>query len=590
MDTAHLLYLRIKAGQDGSTKRIHITKFPFTIGRDPDNDLQILDTSVSRYHAKICVMPDGKYLLVDTQSKYGTHLKGSRITEHTLADGDEIIIADQPGTKITFELLPQGKQGVEDPITVANYVEPLAGDTGPLAPEQVYDPTSSLRIAANQTRFLNLELIKQVKTDPDKILRQLTSLYDLTNRMLPSTSHAELFSVWMDTLFDFLPVQCGAILLWNQAAGRFEVKLKRSSDGTPESAINISSTIANQAFQDNVAVMTVDALNDDRFAAKESLVMPRIRSVLAAPISSKLRVWGVCYLYNSNPGKFQSEDLEYLMATARAAGLVIENLRHEELAQKTEELREALAKLAETQDQLVHAEHLASLGTLTAGVAHEINNPLAAILQSVNTALERCAKVQNEELRERLSKPLQRALENGERIQRIVQDLRTFSRADRVQGEKANVRQEVEAVFHILQPLAESRQIELVADFGNLDWVEAPPTRLHQLLVNLVQNAIHASADGSRVEVHTGRAEAAENQGWIQVRDYGIGMSAETKARIFDPFFTTKPVGIGTGLGLWVCQSIIKSLNGSMQVESEVGEGTTFTLNLPLFLDGSSAS
>lgn len=551
-DSEYLPYMQIGDEPEGSAKRVRISKLPFTIGREPNNDLYIENTAVSRRHAEIRRSPEGQYYLVDARSKQGTWLNGVRIEECILAPGDEVRLARNPSTVLRFGLSPGA------------------------------DPTYSVRITVSQTRFLNPELINQVKTDPDKILRQLVSLYDLTNRMLPSTSLTGLFTVWMDTLFDFLPVQCGAILLWNQATGEFDVKLKRCPEDAIDQDISISSTITNQAFRENVAVMAVDALNDERFATKSSVVLPRIRSVLAAPISSKSRVWGVCYLYNSIPGKFQPEDLEYLMATARAAGLVIENLRHEELARITEELRETLAKLAETQDQLVHAEHLASLGTLTAGVAHEINNPLAAILQSLNTAIGRLSKISDEETRDLISKPLQRARDNGERIERIVRDLRAFSRAERVRGARADVRREIESALQILQPLAESRQIRLQADCGDLDWIEAPPTRLHQLLINIIQNAIHASSDGGLVEVSAGRAATLEGYGWIQIRDFGVGMTDEVKARIFDPLFTTKPVGVGAGLGLWVCQSIVKSLGGSIYVESEPARETIFTLNLPL--------
>ncbi|HKQ79757.1 MAG TPA: ATP-binding protein [Blastocatellia bacterium] len=605
-DSETLPYLRIRDECEGSIKRIQITKTPFTIGREPNNDLEVDNLSVSRYHAEIRRTPDGRYLLIDTESKHGTRINGTRISEQVLADGDEIALAHENPTVLRFELSPYA--GSEDGSikTITRHPQEVADESSP-QPEgsniDPFDPNFSLRITANQTRFLNPELIERVKTEPNKILRQLTSLYDLTNRMLPSTSLTELFRVWMDTLFDFLPVQCGAILLWNQAAGEFDVMLKRCSEGASEEEIGVSSTIVNQVFRDNVAVMTVDALNDDRFSSRYSVALPRIRSALSAPISSKSRVWGVCYLYNSIPGQFQSDDLEYLMATARAAGLVIENLRHEELAKITEELREAMDKLAKTQDQLVHAEHLASLGTLTAGVAHEINNPLAAILQSLDTALGRCARIPDEEMRNRIDKPLRRARDNGERIGRIVQDLRTFSRAERVRGEKADVRQEIESAFQILKPLAEARQIRLQAFYGELDWVEAPPTRLSQLLINIIQNAIHASADGGCVEAHTGRAKAPGEPGerapadhgpgdygpgdhaWIQIRDFGVGMTPEVKARIFNPFFTTKAVGVGTGLGLWVCQSIIKSLGGSIEVESEPGKGTIFTLNLRLHAD-----
>ena len=250
----------------------------------------------------------------------------------------------------------------------------------------------------------------------------------------------------------------------------------------------------------------------------------------------------------------------------------------EALEERNRELKDTLDQLAEAQEKLLHAERMASLGVLVAGVAHEINNPLAAVLQSVNTAIERASKLQVEEISSKICKPLVRSRENAERIQRIVQDLRAFARAERVQGQTADVRSEIETAFQMLNEQAERRNITLVAQYGSVKYIEASPMRLDQILVNIIQNAIQASPDGATIEVMTGRTEGEETRAWIKIRDYGSGMSPEVKARIFDPFFTMKPVGKGTGLGLWICQSIVHSLGGSIEVKTEPGAGTTFTL------------
>ncbi len=246
-----------------------------------------------------------------------------------------------------------------------------------------------------------------------------------------------------------------------------------------------------------------------------------------------------------------------------------------ELEEKNKELKQTLARLSETQEQLLHAQRMASLGILVAGVAHEINNPLGAMLQSINTASERVKKINSEELAQSIAKPLKRAADNGERIQKIVQDLRNFARAERVKGESANLTNEIEAAIQILGEQAEKRNIRLLTTYNSAKYVEAPPTRLDQLLVNIIQNAIHASPDNSQIEIITGEQDS---KAWVKIIDHGTGMTPEVKARIFDPFFTTKPVGVGTGLGLWICQSIVNSLGGSMDLETTPGVGTTFIL------------
>jgi PAS domain S-box-containing protein len=246
------------------------------------------------------------------------------------------------------------------------------------------------------------------------------------------------------------------------------------------------------------------------------------------------------------------------------------------------------------QKQLELADRLASLGTMAAGVAHEVNNPLAVVVANaafVDEELGRCledlARNDNrpgEAVRGRFDE-ISRALADlqsaGSRIGRIVADLRAFSRPVARTG-RADVIQAVE--WAIRATATELRhRAGLVTALDAAPAVTGEESRLGQVFVNLLINAAHAIAPGhaseNQVRVSTRTDEAG--RAVVEIRDTGSGIPDSIRDRIFEPFFTTKPVGSGTGLGLSICTGIIHSFGGEIQVQSRAGEGTTFRVILP---------
>jgi signal transduction histidine kinase len=232
------------------------------------------------------------------------------------------------------------------------------------------------------------------------------------------------------------------------------------------------------------------------------------------------------------------------------------------------------------------AQRLASIGTLAAGVAHELNNPLTFVLSNVELVAAcigrlRGAPAQAEAWDEALE-ALDDALEGAERMRAILRDLRTLARPEEREHGSADVR----AVLEHAAALASSEvrhRARLVWDVGDVPPVRGSEGRLGQVFVNLIVNAAHAIPEGNP-GAHVIRLSAArlgDAQVAVSVRDTGAGIAPENLSRVFDPFFTTKPVGLGTGLGLWVCRNIVSGLGGSMEVESEVGRGTMFRVVLP---------
>lgn len=273
------------------------------------------------------------------------------------------------------------------------------------------------------------------------------------------------------------------------------------------------------------------------------------------------------------------------------------------------ELNTAKQNFRYAQEQLVQSDKMASIGQLAAGVAHEINNPVGYVYSNLNS-LDRYVKdvfavlhsyeaaesaiadpnlqaaigrekqaAEIDYLKQDLPSLLAESREGLERVKKIVQDLKDFSRksSDDEAWQITDLHKCLDSTLNIVWNELKYK-CELRRDYGSLPEVECLPSQLNQVLMNILVNAGHAIQNHGTVTVATG---LAGDQVWIAISDSGAGIPAENLSRIFDPFFTTKPVGQGTGLGLALSYSIIQKHNGHIEVESEVGVGTTFRIWLP---------
>ena len=235
--------------------------------------------------------------------------------------------------------------------------------------------------------------------------------------------------------------------------------------------------------------------------------------------------------------------------------------------------------------QLMEAGKMASLGELSAGVAHEINNPLAIILTERQILLDLAD--QNPALDEPFKKDLKESLAQIDvqvnRCKRITHNLLRFSRRTRSVIEKVDLNDFLGEIVELMEREARSSGIKFLSEPDEgLQPILSDPSQLQQVFLNLITNAIdaHNGRPYGTIRITT-KAEGQKEKVRITVADTGSGIPKENLSKIFDPFFTTKPVGRGTGLGLSICYSIIQRLGGTISVKSEVGEGTEFTLELP---------
>ena len=273
-----------------------------------------------------------------------------------------------------------------------------------------------------------------------------------------------------------------------------------------------------------------------------------------------------------------------------------------------EELESAYKELKATQSKILQQEKMASIGQLAAGVAHEINNPMAFISSNLGTldkyvyrltefiqtqsevieslhttdAIEGLKRKQKElkldYITEDIKGLITESLDGSERVRKIVQGLKSFARVDEAEYKYADINECIESTINIVWNELKYKAT-LKKDYGNLPLTKCYPQQINQVFMNLLINAGHSIEKQGEITIKTWDEDGSI---WVAISDTGHGIPKEDLNKIFEPFFTTKEVGKGTGLGLSITYEIVQKHNGEITVESEVGKGTTFTVRLPI--------
>ncbi len=270
-----------------------------------------------------------------------------------------------------------------------------------------------------------------------------------------------------------------------------------------------------------------------------------------------------------------------------------------ELTSKVRELEQTNKELQEAQSQLVHSAKMSSLGQVVAGVAHELNNPIGFIHSNMNhlkeysdqligmiheiekkpSDIEEIKKKVDFEYMEKDLPQLIKSCEDGaKRVRDIVLNLRNFSRTDENDRKEFNLEEGLESTLNILTSDIKGR-ITIHREYGKIPNIFCYPGQINQVFMNIITNAIQSIEGKGDIWIQTAQKGLEVR---VSVKDSGKGIPKDIQDHIFDPFFTTKPVGQGTGLGLSISYGIIQKHNGRIEVESEEGHGTTFTIVLPL--------
>jgi len=557
----------------GAEEALVLTEPEYSLGRAGDNDIVVEDTDVSRYHCRFVRRAD-QYAVEDLGSRNGIFLNGLRTDQSVLKDGDSLqaghhLLTYQAGDVIGNRPETTPGAGIEE-----DYDQLLSGLTS--AP-------SGTREAAVGEPLAKLE--REHET--------LRLLLDLGNALSAEHSVASVCSKATATLLEVTAAERSAIFLLDQDGKtlRCLTTSGRDEDAAGSRPVVVSRTIAEKILGERKAIVTSDAVVDERFAHGKSVVASGLRSVACAPLLGRSGNLGVLYMENNSAiGAFTHEDLQLLCSVAAQIGLAIEHARfYDELKATNENLeclvQERTAALAETQLKLYQAEKMASLSRLAAGVAHEINNPLGALKSNLDLLTASFGRVASSpekspaesRLFENLSEISRTSAAACARIVSVVRSLSSFAHLDEAVFKQSDLNENIRTVVQLLDPSL-TRHIHLSLDLGEVPALLCYPALINEALTNILVNACHATSDSGHISIESRREG---DRVVLRVRDDGCGISPEHLQSIFDPGFTTKGVGVGIGLGLAVAYSIIKAHRGTIEVESEIGRGTAFTIRLP---------
>ncbi|PRY85284.1 7TM diverse intracellular signaling domain-containing protein [Mongoliibacter ruber] len=343
---------------------------------------------------------------------------------------------------------------------------------------------------------------------------------------------------------------------------------------------------------------------------------PSLPMLLGTAFEAILLSLALAYRINALKQEKDKEQSEKLRVMEETEILILRQneVLEEKVRKRTEELEEILHDLQQTQTQLVNQEKMASLGQLTAGIAHEINNPInfvssnisplkrdiKDILEIVEAYRRKGAVEFSDDTRRELTalerdlefdyllnevEQLLKGMEDGaKRTVEIVKGLRIFSRIDEQDIKHVDIHEGIDSTLVLLNSTIGS-QIEIVKEYGAIPMVECLAGKINQVFMNILNNAVHALLDHpeeGKKGMITIRTSLEGDFVKIQIEDNGPGIPKELQNRIFEPFFTTKAVGQGTGLGLSIVYTIIENHRGKLTVHSDEGQGTTFMIHLPV--------
>lgn len=521
-----------------------------TVGRSPDNDICVSDIGASRHHAKL-IKKDNRLFLVDVSSFKGIYIDGERIEkgiEVALKENNILMIGS---TVLSFQKEP----------SKAKASQAYAEDMDRRSDDRPRDHSRSLEL------LLKVSNIFAQSIDIEKLLDEfLDQIFSLLNR-----------------------IDRGVILLLDKESGELHEVVSKARMGDKPgsfSEINYSRTIVKRTIQEREPVKMSDTSNVSKKELSDSIELMNVMSAMCVPIIYKGEAQGAIYVDSIGlPYGFRDDDLKLLTGLSNTAAIALQNARlYEELKgelgerkRAEEELRNTCQELQETRDMLVQSEKLAAIGRLTAGVAHEILNPVHIISM----------RLQLLEMKEGLSDEVRHGLDicknQLHRIIGIIEDLRQFSRSSEKHVTINDLSSIIEHVLALQLPLFKEGGIKTEVHYtSELPSIPFDKDRILQVIFNIISNAIEAM-EGQETKVLRITTKAASD-GFVQVviSDTGTGIDQDNMSKIFDPFFSTKDRAQGTGLGLYICYSIIQDHDGKIWAENNEWGGVSLYIELPV--------
>lgn len=541
-------------------KRFELVSSPAGLGRDNSNPIRLHDTEVSRRHAEVR-QAENAYRVIDLKSANGTYVNGELVEQAVLKTGDRLQLGQ------TVMLFSEGASGATD-REIASRINML----GPASPD---DRSAILKsIPADE----GSRVLKAPEVAAGWLRERLVSLsvmYRATQTITSVLDTDALLPQILELVFESIGADRGAVLLKDEG-GKLTPKAVRWREGVAETdeKLTISRTIIDHVLNQGQGVITADAPTDKRFGPAQSILDNSIREAICVPLQGRHATLGVLYADTKAPtalpfdaegnptpprGRFSQDQLMLMVAIGHQAGLAIENTLFYN------------AKL--------QAERLAAVGQTIATLSHHIKNILQGI-RGGSYLIDLGLKEKDEQIVRRGWTIVEK---NQGRIYNMVMDMLSFSKDREPALEPTDLNEAVGDVIELMTSRAKELGVILEwAPEAEIPAVMIDPEGIHRAVLNIVTNAIDA-AEGSpaaKVVVST-RWDSAESLAKVVVVDNGVGINPEELDAIFEVFSSSKG-SRGTGLGLPVSQKIIREHGGKIVVTTAPGQGSTFTLDLPM--------
>ena len=544
--------------------RVVLDERPLELGRGGAAGFRVLDTEVSRLHARAVPQSDGSVVLSDLGSSNGTFVNGKPIDSVVLENGDHVQLGR---TVLLFQA--ETNDAEASWRRAAEEVDLAAADVGEESIVAQLDAEASQAVLGH---------VQPGGATTAMLQTSLSVLYEVSELVVrPSVGVDELLQSILALTLEAVGAERGVMLVADPQTDEIVPRVfggRTATERRPE-RMPISRTIVDYVLTHGRGVLTSDAAGDSRFAGHESILRVGIREAMCVPMQGRFELLGVIYVDTTatagqlmardagrtgsslDAPRFSGEMLALLAAIGRQSALAVENHRY--------------------QDALVKAERLAAVGQTVAMLSHHLKNILQG-MRGGGYLVEKGLEQEKGEMARRGWGILDR---NQERLYNLVMDMLAFSKERVPSFEECAINEIVLDVADLMRAAADEQDVRLVAELSSdLLLTQADREGLHRAVLNLVVNAIEAmdDRDDGTIWLRTGREGESIT---IDVADNGPGISPEQRAKLFALFESSKG-SRGTGLGLAVSRKILREHGGEIEVSSELGEGTTFRLRVPL--------
>lgn len=428
----------------------------------------------------------------------------------------------------------------------------------------------------------NITTRKRMERRLERSNRDLAFLNRAGQRMLSSLDSDDIKDSILSDLHELIGATAYIRWIYDEESGRLHCKQAGGLHATDWESLQIESTedITGWVFKKEESINIIDAPKDLRCTGSvaEKIGIP-YRSTLVVPLIRSDGVIGVYQAFDERPHAFVDEDMHLVGSLSQSMMHMVENTRlHRDLRQQYQYLQKM-------QIQLVQSDKLAAIGELVAGIAHELNNPLAATILYAQL-------MQMKGVDPALNRDLDQIVKQAKRASKVVRGLLDFARQQPPERTPTQINDLLQSSIALLAYEVRTHKITITTDYDdNMPIAQLDAHQLQQVFVNLFNNALHTmyTANGGGkltvVSTYQNRSSSLDYKNkptlLIQIMDNGQGINDEMQGRIFDPFFTTKERGKGTGLGLSVCHGIIKEHGGNIWVQSDGKTGSTFFIEIP---------